>query len=688
MKYTSPSHAFTRMSSLLIMFLLLNNNIAAQENQWTWMSGSDLPFQGSVYGSKGVAAPTNVPGGRWAARSWTDDSGNLWLFGGQEDHQDAEQGFRNDLWKYSISSKEWTWMSGDNTVDQSANYGIQGVANVNNKPGARAASLVAKDKEGNLWLFGGGGYALNVFGLQNDLWKYNVSSEQWTWMSGNSAGNSVGVYGTRGEASPTNVPGSRASAVSWTDNDGNFWIFGGIGYASTEEYGHLNDLWKFNVGSNQWTWMRGSNVINADGVYGTKGMPDDSNEPGARRALIGWADLDGNLWLFGGFGNTGWMNDLWKYDPATNLWTSVSGDNMGNQGGVYGTRGVPDAANQPGARSSSSASVGKGGELWMFGGYDPSAGGRMNDLWKYEPATRLWTWMSGDQISWQEGIYGTKGMADPANKPGARDEPVLWTDKDGDLWMFGGRYSSEEHGVFNDLWRYEVGTKIGTKRNGVCCSTGKDGQMMTCGPNVNAVNCMGSGANAFFVGYVSDCSAIDASSLCSMTTKAVSLSAEYVEDNNSVRLAWQLPSEDETGGFFVQRSVDGNTFKNIGFIPVNHSGNYDFTDVYPLLQGYYKVIWFEKQGFESNDVFAVAMEFDGLQVSPNPAGDKVRILLRDLHAYDATVGIYNHTGTQVSTYRLGKARDLEIDISILTSGLYYIRVEMNHKVYHKKLLKQ
>ena len=48
------------------------------------MSGSDSRHQENVYGTKGVAAPANVPGGRWGGQTWTDDSGNLWLFGGAE----------------------------------------------------------------------------------------------------------------------------------------------------------------------------------------------------------------------------------------------------------------------------------------------------------------------------------------------------------------------------------------------------------------------------------------------------------------------------------------------------------------------------------------------------------------------------------------------------------------------------
>jgi hypothetical protein len=52
------------------------------------------------------------------------------------------------------------------------------------------------------------------------------------------------------------------------------------------------------------------------------------------------------------------------------------------------------------------------------------------------------------------------------------------------------------------------------------------------------------------------------------------------------------------------------------------------------------------------------------------------------------VSLYNNTGTQVLTQRLGKGKAPEIDISSLTSGLYYIRAEVNQKVYHLKLIKE
>jgi hypothetical protein len=39
--------------------------------------------QPGIYGTLGTAATGNIPGARFGAASWTDNKGNLWLFGGQ-----------------------------------------------------------------------------------------------------------------------------------------------------------------------------------------------------------------------------------------------------------------------------------------------------------------------------------------------------------------------------------------------------------------------------------------------------------------------------------------------------------------------------------------------------------------------------------------------------------------------------
>jgi hypothetical protein len=137
-------------------------------------------------------------------------------------------------------------------------------------------------------------------------------------MSGSNVVRQSGVYGVQGVPAPGNVPGARASAVSWTDAAGNFWLFGGLGYDSAGGFGDLNDLWEYSGG--QWTWQSGAKFVIQSPVYGTLGTPAPGNVPGARDTAQTWIDPSGRLWLFGGngidsTGVAGQLNDLWVFQP-------------------------------------------------------------------------------------------------------------------------------------------------------------------------------------------------------------------------------------------------------------------------------------------------------------------------------------------------------------------------------------
>jgi N-acetylneuraminic acid mutarotase len=280
---------------------------------WMWVSGSNSGNAGGTYGTQGVASTSNAPGARIAAVSWTDTSGNLWLFGGYGYDSSNNLGDLNDLWEFSPTAGTWEWISGSNAISASGVYGTQGTASINNVPGARSSAVSWIDASGNLWLFGGNGYdSAGASSDLNDLWVFNPTTGTWDWVNGSSTGNAGGVHGTKGVDSASNVPGSRNSSTSWSDSSGNLWLFGGSGY--------LNELWKFNLAAGTWEWVSGSNTPNVGGVYGTLGVASTGNMPGARAAAISWTDSSGNLWMFGGNGydssNTlGDLGDLWKYTP-------------------------------------------------------------------------------------------------------------------------------------------------------------------------------------------------------------------------------------------------------------------------------------------------------------------------------------------------------------------------------------
>lgn len=451
--------------------------------EWTWENGSNQAGAASVYGTEGVASSANVPGGRSGAISWIDSSGNLWLFGSGSYDVLGATGPSNDLWEYSPASKEWTWMSGSSSApgNKLGVYGTEGTAASTNVPGGRSSAVSWIDASGNLWLFGGDGYdSTGQNYLLNDLWEFNPSTKQWTWVSGSNLVLGKANYGALGVAAASNVPSARERAVSWRDHSGNFWLLGGDGLDANGVWGFFNDLWEFSSASKEWTWVSGSSEIGAKGVYGTLGTAGSGNVPGARVNSVSWADGNGNLWLFGGLGYDAAgseydLNDLWEFNPTSNEWTWVSGSSTVSgvapgalcMAGVYGTEGTNAAANIPGGRNAAVSWLDTSGNLWLFGGLgcdSSGTAGSLNDLWEFNTTSKTWTWQIGGNsvgpaqggTGGPSGVYGTEGTAATGNVPGGRSSSVSWIDSSGNLWLFGGvgHDSTGASGNLNDLWSY------------------------------------------------------------------------------------------------------------------------------------------------------------------------------------------------------------------------------------------
>ena len=366
---------------------------------WAWVGGSNSVDPIGNYGTLGVAAPANAPGGRVSAAIWTDSVGNVWMFGGYGWDSAGNSEYLNDLWSYSPSTHQWAWMGGSNLIDATGVYGTQGVAAAGNVPGARTQALGWMGADGRLWLFGGSGYAASgAPDSLNDLWVYDPATNMWAWVSGSTGVDANGVYGTRGIAASGNSPGARFNAMNWTDSAGHLWMFGGVGMNTVGANGRLNDLWSYDPSLEQWTWVAGSNTIEATGVYGVVGVAASSNSPGGRVGGMSLIDSDGHLWLFGGFGpdadgNEAFLDDLWSYDPSTQCWTWVSGPSAQpplygqfGTGGVYGTLDVAAASNIPGSRLQGAAWIDSSDSIWLFGGYAYDVNfdrSDVNDLWKY-----------------------------------------------------------------------------------------------------------------------------------------------------------------------------------------------------------------------------------------------------------------------------------------------------------------
>lgn len=347
-------------------------------NMWTWVKGTKTGSIAVVYGTKGVVNAGNTPGSRtYCSATWTDNSGNLWLFGGAV----LGGGITNELWRYTIASNSWTWMSGTIIANDVGSYGTMGVESSTNMIPARyETDATWVDTNGDLWIYGGSDFSGN---FRNDLWRYRISTGQWTWMKGSSSIKQAATYGTLNVAAVANNPSSRYCYSSWVDNTGRFWLFGG--YVSTpSDNGPINDLWMYSTSTNMWTWKGGSKISGASDVFGTKCIGSNSNVPHAKAENRTHAvDACGNLWLFGGM-NAPLIesNALWVYNTTTYQWIWVSGDQV-TPVPVYGTKGVASSANKPNGSQGGTMWIDNTGYIWVFGGQKYPD--KLNLLWRYNP---------------------------------------------------------------------------------------------------------------------------------------------------------------------------------------------------------------------------------------------------------------------------------------------------------------
>ncbi len=436
---------------LLISLLSLFYTLAtAQGGTWTWVKGSNAVNDHGNNGTIGISNSANYPEGRYQSVNWIDLNGNFWIFGGLDNSVSP----RNDLWKYDPLTNIWTWVNGSLATNIWGSYGTQGVPSPNNIPGARGYGVASwTDKQGRLWLHGGSGIdETGHFGRLDDLWMYDIPTNQWTWMKGsNSLLTTFTTYGTLQVPYVDNTPGGRdESNTAWVKSDGTLWTFGG------SEYGNLfNDVWKFDITTNEWTWMSGGNIPTSD--FGILGVESISNLPLARSTYTSWQDANDNLYIFAGGADYGKYNDVWKYNTTNNQWTWIAGSSSPNAPGNYTQKCVAGGNASPSARIENRTAqlFGCTNVFCTFGGinYLDQA---CNDLWYFNTQNNEWTWVSGSSTGNDLGSYGIINVPSSSNMPPSRFGVSMWVQPTGTLWVWGGMDSLNNR--FSDMWKFEPDT--------------------------------------------------------------------------------------------------------------------------------------------------------------------------------------------------------------------------------------
>jgi hypothetical protein len=220
-----------------------------KSKRWAWIRGSNNRDDPGVYGTPGIPSVNNNPCARCGATTWRDNAGDFWLFGGTRSARFTTETL-NDLWKFDPMINQWTLIRGSNQTGQPGVYGTMGVPDPGNTPGGRQMALGWTRPDGTLWLFGGSGSDENSLFQWNDLWKFDPSDGNWTWIKGSRESDKPSTIGKPGLPGSDDVPSARGAAAGWTEPSGALLLFGGLG----KDYYATNDLWEltFHAGAADW----------------------------------------------------------------------------------------------------------------------------------------------------------------------------------------------------------------------------------------------------------------------------------------------------------------------------------------------------------------------------------------------------------------------------------------------------
>jgi hypothetical protein len=181
----------------------------------------------------------------------------------------------------------------------------------------------------------------------------------------------------------------------------------------------------------------------------------------------------------------------------------------------------------------------------------------------------------------------------------------------------------------------------------------------------------------------------------SVGIKLLSFNGEVKEKN--VILSWALADESKENIFTIERSKDGNFFEPIG--TVNNLSDpaaldYSFIDdsLYNVMKSeiYYRLKQTNKDGTSSySETIALVINKWGdlpIKVYPNPAKDALMVSI-DSEFKDQQFSIYfsDLVGHEISRAQIN-GDGSQIDISSLSSGIYFVEIKAEDEVLYKEKL--
>lgn len=181
----------------------------------------------------------------------------------------------------------------------------------------------------------------------------------------------------------------------------------------------------------------------------------------------------------------------------------------------------------------------------------------------------------------------------------------------------------------------------------------------------------------------------------------ISFTAKPVDD--VITLNWIMASENNSAGYIIERSTDGELFKSISTL-INSKGNgsaihsYSFTDNNPQ-QGYnyYRIKQLNQNGAYSytKTISTSLSKINRLEIkaiSPIPAKDFLKLELNLVTGQEVEISIFNTLGQLLKSTTLPASIEgqgsYEIPIQELNNGVYILNIKQGNTIQRTRFTKE
>jgi len=166
-------------------------------------------------------------------------------------------------------------------------------------------------------------------------------------------------------------------------------------------------------------------------------------------------------------------------------------------------------------------------------------------------------------------------------------------------------------------------------------------------------------------------------------------------------LNWVTASENNNKGFEVERSIDGNSYHQVGYKEGQENSlvkkEYQFVDenLERGMQYYYRLKQIDYSGeFAYSKIISVktiGKEIFEVTISPNPARDFLNIEYESTNKMEMKVSIFDTQGRLAKSVELipgVRKQSLDLNILSLQPGTYLLKIQSEESISHEMFIKK